>query len=204
VGARRLILFGALALAGLAAWRQASAALVGEGDAAPGFDPLRPLFSAAYSVGAEFGVGLAMTLSAEGLGEIARHEGLQLAPYQDVAGHWTIGYGHKLGPLESRASITAARALELLREDAREAENAVNALVTVALAQSQFDALVSLVFNIGSGAFGGSTLLRLLNEGDYAGAATQFARWNRAGGEVRLGLMARRDAEAQLFAQGVA
>ncbi|KQD16250.1 lysozyme [Acinetobacter baumannii] len=67
------------------------------------------------------------------------------------------------------------------------------------LTQNQFDALVSLAYNIGSGAFKGSTLLKLLNKGDYKGAADQFLVWNKAGGKVMKGLVRRREAERALF-----
>jgi lysozyme len=146
-----------------------------------------------------------LQLSPAGLLAIQRHEGLRLAPYQDAAGYWTVGYGHKMGPLDdSTETITSDRAAELLRADAETAVNAVNALVAVPLSQSQFDALVSFVYNVGAGAFRGSTLLRVLNDGDYAQAAGEFNRWNRAGGVVLAGLVSRRADESQLFAQGIA
>jgi lysozyme len=92
-----------------------------------------------------------------------------------------------------------AQAAGWLRADAQEAVDAVNRLVTVPLNQSQFDALVDFVFNLGAGAFSTSTLLRLLNGGDYAGAAGQFGRWNKDNGKVVAGLTRRRAAEAKLF-----
>jgi GH24 family phage-related lysozyme (muramidase) len=75
----------------------------------------------------------------------------------------------------------------------------VNELVKVPMTQGQFDALVSLVFNIGRAQFATSTLLRLLNVGDKAGAAAQFPRWNKQGGVVLAGLTARRELERQRF-----
>jgi uncharacterized membrane protein len=95
--------------------------------------------------------------------------------------------------------ITQAQAEDYLREDVYWAEDAVRDLVKVALAQNEFDALVSLVFNIGAGAFGRSTLLRKLNDGDKAGAGAEFARWNQAAGKVLPGLVKRRADEAALF-----
>ena len=70
--------------------------------------------------------------------------------------------------------------------------------MTVPLTQNQFDALVSLTYNIGSGAFNNSTLLKL-NKGDYQGAADQFLVWNKADGKVMKGLVRRREAERALF-----
>ncbi|RPI74763.1 MAG: lysozyme, partial [Desulfobacteraceae bacterium] len=67
------------------------------------------------------------------------------------------------------------------------------------LSQNQFDSLVSLVYNIGAGAFERSTLLRLLNQGDYTGAANQFCLWNKAGGKILPGLIKRRCEETLLF-----
>jgi lysozyme len=141
----------------------------------------------------------ALTLSPAGLDAIKRHEGLRLEPYDDGAGFLTIGYGHRIRSDEIFDRITLARAQELLQDDVRAAENAVNALVSVPLEQNQFDALVSLVFNIGAGAFRRSTLLRLLNNNDRDAAAAQFDRWTRAGGRVLAGLVSRRAAERAMF-----
>jgi hypothetical protein len=98
--------------------------------------------------------------------------------------------------------ITQERAEELLRLDLRRFEDAVRMQVAVELTQNQFDALVSLVYNIGEGAFSKSTLLRKLNAGDYAGAQAQFAVWRKAGGKVMPGLVNRRAQEAALFGRG--
>jgi hypothetical protein len=72
-------------------------------------------------------------------------------------------------------------------------------VVKVPLTQNQFDALVSLVYNIGQTAFSNSTLLKKLNAKDYQGAADQFLRWNKGGGKVMKGLVRRREAERALF-----
>ncbi|MEM3169949.1 MAG: lysozyme [Candidatus Nitrosotenuis sp.] len=151
-----------------------------------------------------------MRISEQGLTFIASFEGLRTRLYNDPAGHCTIGVGHlvHLGPcngsepLEFRRGISEARALELLREDARRFEDAVNRLVAVRLTQNQFDALVSFAFNVGVGAFGRSTLLRKLNVGDVWGAAQEFLRWTLAGGVELPGLRRRRKAEQALFLQG--
>lgn len=96
-------------------------------------------------------------------------------------------------------TCTESEALQMLKEDCSEAEGCVSMAVDVELSQAQFDALVSLVFNIGCGAFRGSTLLKLLNAGDYAAAQQQFGRWNKQAGKVLNGLTRRRKAEAELF-----
>lgn len=140
-----------------------------------------------------------MKLSPAGLALIKRWEGLSLSAYRDVAGVWTIGYGHTK-TAKAGQQITEAQAEALLREDVAWAEEAVNELVRVPLRQSAFDALVSFTFNLGRGALAQSTLLRILNEGDYDGAAEQFGRWIHAGGKVVQGLINRREAEATMFA----
>jgi GH24 family phage-related lysozyme (muramidase) len=80
-----------------------------------------------------------------------------------------------------------------------EYEGYVNNLVTVELNQNQFDAMVSWVYNLGGGNLGASTLLKVLNAGDFAGVPAQMLRWNKAGGKVLEGLTRRRQAEADLF-----
>jgi lysozyme len=132
---------------------------------------------------------------------LAGMEGFAATPYPDHKGY-SIGYGHLIRPGESYTSIDAAGALALLRADVGIAERAVSAAVSAPLTQEQFDALVSLAYNIGAGAFKASTLVRLLNQGDYDGAAEQFARWNIAGGQVNAALVSRRASERALFTGG--
>lgn len=78
-------------------------------------------------------------------------------------------------------------------------EKAVTRNVTVQLNQDQFDALVSFTFNLGEGNLKQSTLLKKVNAGDFAGAAKEFPRWNKADGKVLAGLVRRRASEALLF-----
>lgn len=144
-----------------------------------------------------------LVTSDDGLGLVKRFEGLETAAYPDpgnrVTGEpWTIGYGHTRG-VRKGDTCTAEQATAWLREDLHAAEGAVRHLVDVPLNQGQFDALASFVFNCGAGAFGNSTLLRLLNGGDAAGAAEQFKRWNRGADGVLPGLVTRRTAERDLF-----
>lgn len=119
--------------------------------------------------------------------------------YVDPVGVKTIGWGHTGPDVTAGLVITMDQALALLRADLATAEEAVSRLVAVALKDNQFSALVSFVFNEGEGQFGSSTLLRLLNAGDYAGAADQFGRWVMGGGQSLPGLVRRRDAERALF-----
>lgn len=142
--------------------------------------------------------GPVVKTSSKGLDLIKEHEGKRLSAYDDGAGIQTIGYGHT-GSGVKKGRITEKEADALLREDVKTAEDAVNRLVDIDLNQNQYDALVSLVFNIGQGAFADSTLLRKLNEGDFEGAAGEFSKWRRAGGRVMKGLVKRREREAELF-----
>lgn len=139
-----------------------------------------------------------MQISKAGLDLIKQFEGLYLKAYRCPAGVPTIGYGHTAG-VSMGQTITQQQADDYLRRDVRQFERAVARLVTVPLTQGQFDALVSFAFNLGEGALAQSTLMRLLNAGDYAGAAAQFDRWNKAGGRVLPGLVRRRAAERALF-----
>jgi GH24 family phage-related lysozyme (muramidase) len=134
---------------------------------------------------------------------IKKHEGLRLEAYLPTPNDvWTIGYGHT-HTTKQGMKITAGQAESLLRKDILWVEKAVNKLVVVPLTQNQFDALSSIVFNIGEGAFSTSTLLRLLNSKDYEGAANQFPRWNKQKGRVLNGLTKRRQEERQLFIKKV-
>ncbi|GLU31193.1 lysozyme [Trinickia caryophylli] len=140
-----------------------------------------------------------MKTNQAGLALIKQFEGLRLIAYQDVVGVWTIGYGHTGSDVTPGLVITQSQADQMLCGDLAGFETGVSKLVTVALNENQFSALVSFSYNLGLGNLGSSTLLRLLNAGDYQGAAAQFPRWNRAGGKVYDGLTKRRLAEQALF-----
>jgi len=145
-----------------------------------------------------------MNISESGLDFIISREGMILRAYPDPAtggDPWTIGVGRAHGVKEGD-TCTEEQAREWLREDCETAEKCINNSVGVTLSQNQFDALVSLIFNIGCGNFRKSTLLRKLNEGDDAGAAEQFKVWNKAAGREMAGLTNRRHAEAALFMMG--
>lgn len=142
-----------------------------------------------------------MKLSKYGEDFIVREEGERLTAYRDSVGIWTIGVGHTGEvdgePVGRGMAISAVKSREVFRLDISRFENAVNDLVRVQLNQNQFDALVSLVFNIGTGAFAHSTLLKRLNAGDYSGAAEAFLMWRNAGGKPIL--LNRRKREKALF-----
>jgi len=131
--------------------------------------------------------------------ELIRHfEGCRFDAYLCPAGVWTIGYGHTADVKEGD-SIDQEAAEAFLIEDLEKFEQAVTRLVEVPLTQQQFDALVSWTFNLGAGNLAESTLLRKLNNYQYAEVPEQMMRWVRAGGQVLDGLVRRRAAEAALF-----
>jgi lysozyme len=125
-------------------------------------------------------------------------EGLRLSAYQDSVGVWTIGYGHTHGVYRGQV-ITEEEAEALLISDVQWAESQVNALVRTTITQAEFDALVDFVFNLGAGNFAHSTLLSLINRRDFAAAALEFAKWDKAGGKTVAGLLRRRQAEENIF-----
>ena len=143
------------------------------------------------------------TINEIGLKLIAQFEGCYLQAYLCPANVWTIGIGTTIYPngvkVKKGDKCTLEQAHEYLAHDMIEFEKTVNDSVKVSLSQNQFDALVSLAYNIGSTAFKNSTLLKKLNAKDYQGAADQFLRWNKGGGKVLKGLVRRREAERALF-----
>jgi len=143
-----------------------------------------------------------LTYSGDGLSLTEQFEGCELTAYQDQVGVWTIGYGHTGADVTPGLTITQDQAQALLAQDVTSAAACVNSVVTVALTQDEFDALVDFVFNLGAGAFTGSTLLRDLNAGDFTATAAQFDLWDHAGGAVVAGLLRRRQAEEALFNTG--
>ena len=138
------------------------------------------------------------TISPAGIALIKRFEGFRSEAYQDAGGVWTIGYGHT-NCVKRYQLITEGDAEIALYGDLETAVTCVDRKVGPNLTQNQFDALVSLVYNVGVYAFTGSTLLRLLNEGDPALAAQEFVKWDHVGIIEAPGLLARRKAERDLF-----
>ena len=149
-----------------------------------------------------------MRTSQTGIDLIKRFEGLELESYQDIAGIWTIGYGHAGPEAVLGRRITKDAAEQLLAMDLKPREQAVERLVSVPLNQNEFDALVSFVYNVGVEAFSRSTALRRLNAGDRIGAADALTWFNKAtvNGVLRevQGLTRRRAAEKALFLTPIA
>lgn len=147
--------------------------------------------------------GSSMTTSQAGINLITSFEDLELKAYLCPAGVWTIGFGTTVYPdgtkVKKGDKCTAEQAKAYFAYDLKRFETAVNSGLTILVNQNQFDALVSLTYNIGETAFKKSTLLAKLNKGDLKGAAEQFSVWNKGGGQVLKGLVRRRTAESELF-----
>jgi len=146
-----------------------------------------------------------MKMSHQGLTYLAEWEGLSLEPYDDGFGYLTIGVGHLVQPHEANElsePITPARAYELLSDDVRDAEDAINRFVEVPLEQHQFDALCCWTFNIGITAMRQSTLVRELNTGDYEAPVRELPRWNKVRGQTVRGLVNRRRDTVELWSEG--
>jgi lysozyme len=139
-----------------------------------------------------------MNYSKTGLALTESFEGLRLTSYQDSVGVWTIGYGHTNG-VQPGQTITQQQAEAFLVADVAWAVAFVNHVLTVLVTQGEFDALVDFVFNLGSGTLVHSTLLQLVNAGNFAQAANEFEKFDHAGGVVLAGLLRRRLAEKQEF-----
>lgn len=149
------------------------------------------------------------TISEDGIELVKRFEGLHkkqddgmVAAYRCPAGKWTIGYGSTKG-IRSGMKMTEAECEQRLIHDLKDAEAEVKRSVSVPLTQGQYDALVSFVFNCGSGNFRSSTLLKKLNQGLYNDVPHQIMRWNKARVDGKLtvlnGLTRRRAAEGAIF-----
>ena len=137
----------------------------------------------------------ALTLSASALVGIAVHEGYRGEAYRPVPGDVpTIGFGTTAG-VKPGDRIEPVQALVRKLQDVQKFEGALKQCVRVPLHQHEYDAFLSLAYNIGPGAFCGSTLVRRLNAGDYAGACAEILRWDRFRGEPLRGLTLRRQAE---------
>lgn len=144
-----------------------------------------------------------MHVSPSGIDLICDFEGKRLVAYDDGVGVWTIGFGTTIYPngikVKKGDVCTEAQAKAYMAHDLKKFELAVSNVVTVPLSQNQFDALVSLAYNIGTNAFKNSTLVKKLNAGDIRGAANQFDVWVKAGGKRMQGLVNRRAKEKALF-----
>ncbi len=145
-------------------------------------------------------------ISSEGLALIKQWEGLRLEAYKDSVEVWTIGYGHTSTAgkpfVHKGMIITEKEAEEVLLQDLRQFENAIEKNVTVSLTDEQFAALVSFCYNVGIVAFCKSTLLKKLNNSEYEAVPSELQKWTKSGGKRLHGLVHRRAAEAGLWAKG--
>ncbi|AZV94498.1 lysozyme [Pseudomonas sp. S 311-6] len=142
-----------------------------------------------------------LSLSGAGLVGIAAHEGYRGTAYDDGVGVQTIGFGTTAG-VKPGDRIEPVRALIRMADDVGATERGLARCIAVPLHQHEWDAYVSWTYNVGTGAACSSTLVRLLNEGQYEAACRQLPRWNRAGGRVLAGLTKRRAEEMQLCLEG--
>ncbi len=131
-------------------------------------------------------------------------EGFSSTPYQDSGGVWTIGYGSTRDAIGAPVTaqtppVSRTLGLSLMRRDLTSAATVIAKDVRVPLTGDETAALESFIYNVGAGNFQGSTMLRLLNAGQYEAAATQFDAWDHAGGQVLAGLLRRREAERAEF-----
>ena len=143
------------------------------------------------------------SISKAGINLITSFEDLKLDAYDDGTGTWTIGFGTTVYPDGIRVKqgdhCTVEQAKSFFQHDLKRFQASVNNTVRVMLSQNQFDALVSLSYNIGQNAFNNSTLLKCLNAGNYQAAADQFLVWSKGGGQIFKGLVRRREVERALF-----
>ena len=139
----------------------------------------------------------ALAVSATCLVGIATHEGYRSEAYKDTVGIPTVGFGETAG-VKMGDKTTPERALVQLLESTEKHADAIRQCIKVPLYQHEFDAYVSLAYNIGAGNFCRSTLVKKLNAKDYAGACEEIRRWNKAGGKVLPGLVKRREAEYRM------
>lgn len=140
-------------------------------------------------------------ISQRGLDLIKQFEGFSPIPYTCPGGKLTIGFGHVMREGETfETPMTQRQAEKLLKRDLEWVKSVIERTVTVPLSTYQFDALASFIFNIGSGAWETSTLLKKLNEGeDIFVVGSEFLRWIFSGGKRQRGLMRRREAERKIF-----
>jgi lysozyme len=139
-----------------------------------------------------------MKASREAFELIKRFESFRSKPYMCPGGQLTIGWGTTTGVIPNM-EVSIGQADELLRQDVIEIDQALAQMIRVPLMQHQWDALVSLIYNIGEGSFEMSTLRKIINRGEFDRVPAEIKRWRRAGGQVLPGLAVRRSAEAALW-----
>jgi len=144
-----------------------------------------------------------MTVNDATIDLIKGFESLRTRAYQDTGGVWTIGYGHTSAagnPKVFRGMVVSPEsALRILYDDVSKFATGVEQLVTVTLNENQFGALVSFAFNVGLGAFKGSSVLKRVNSRQFAEVPARLNLWVKDNGKVLKGLVRRRKAEGVLF-----
>ncbi|MGK4197935.1 lysozyme [Fusobacterium sp. HC1336] len=142
-----------------------------------------------------------MKISDKGIEFLIKEEGgIKLKAYKCQAGIWTIGVGHTGKGVKEGMEITKEKAIELLKGDLRRFENVVNKSIKVTLKQHEFDALISLAFNIGASAFSKSTLVKRINAGsDMKDVEEAWKMWRKGGGKVLPILVRRREREVKMY-----
>lgn len=145
---------------------------------------------------------MANKITSAGVALVRKFEGFVPQPYRDPVGILTVGYGHVVLPGESFTSLTEEDAVVLLLKDLTQFGGYVTHHIKVELNDNQFSALSSLTLNEGTAPLVG-TLGTKLNVGDYQGASDEFSRWIYAAGRKLPGLVARREAERELFVSPV-
>lgn len=144
---------------------------------------------------------MVMKISEAGIKLICKWEEFRPYAYVCPAGLWTIGYGHT-GGVKPTDKIGLVQGEAYLRKDLEIVERCLNSLA-IKLNQNQYDALCSLIFNIGTGNFLRSTMLKYLQAKQYDKASSEFLKWRKANGKVLKGLEARRKDEQELFNKGI-
>ena len=145
-----------------------------------------------------------MKVNAEGYALLKRFEGCRLKAYLCPANVWTIGYGNTFYEDGTKVKegdvITQQRADELAKFIVEQFADSIRAMIKQPLNENQFSACVSLAYNIGTGGFKKSSVLRKLNANPLdTSIADSFRLWNKGGGKVLRGLVNRREAEIQLY-----
>lgn len=149
-------------------------------------------------VGAIVGGSGAITIAAVMLGNADGLEGRRYYPYQDVVGVWTVCDGHTGSDIRRGHRYTDKECDTLLQSDLRKVASAIDPLIKVRIPEPTRAALYSFTYNVGSGAFASSTLLKKLNTGDVRGACKELQRWTYAGGKQWKGLITRREIESEV------
>ncbi|EEM8545042.1 lysozyme [Salmonella enterica] len=144
----------------------------------------------------------AVAIAAALLGGHDGLEGRRYIPYRDVAGVLTVCDGHTGKDIIPGKRYTDAECDALLEKDLKRVKAQVDPLIKVSIPESERAAFYSFAYNVGTGAFARSTLLKKLNAGDHAGACNELKRWTYAGGRQWKGLVTRREIEREVCAWG--